>query len=149
MEELLVERDGRGFDSAEQARRLIDQTLAAVEADPEAGPLLRAADLRARYCLTDVGLTVGVAPGEEGACLRWSFAAEQPFEARLRLQMDSAVANRLLQGLESVPVAVARGRIVAEGDSDAVLRYLPVMPLIARHYRAVLERECPELLLER
>jgi hypothetical protein len=147
MEDLLVEGGSRGYASAEQARELIERTLEAASADADAGPILRAADLRARYCLTDVDLVVGVVPGEGDACLRWSFADEQPFDARLRLEMDSTVANRLLQGLESVPVAIARGRIQVSGDGDAVLRYLPVMPLIARHYRAVLERDCPELLV--
>jgi hypothetical protein len=63
--------------------------------------------------------------------------------------MHSRVANRLLQGLESVPVAVARGLIVAVGDDHAIVHYLPLMPLISRHYRALVERDYPGLLLER
>jgi hypothetical protein len=59
--------------------------------------------------------------------------------------MNSEVANRYLQGRESLAIAIARGEVRCEGESSAALLYLPATRLIAEPYRRVVEAEYPRL----
>ncbi len=61
--------------SAAQLRDLLDRALAAVDADDEAGSLLRATGLRARLRVPDLGVSLDVAPSEEGDHhVSWTFS---------------------------------------------------------------------------
>jgi hypothetical protein len=62
--------------------------------------------------------------------------------------MGSEVANRYLQGAESVPIAIARGRIRCSGESRSVLLYLPAARLIQRPYKRLVRAEYPHLALD-
>ena len=57
--------------------------------------------------------------------------------------MDSDVANRYLQGRESLAIAIARGQVAVRGDSRIALLYLPALRLICEPYRRVVETEYP------
>ena len=48
--------------------------------------------------------------------------------------MSAEVANRYLQGRESLAIAIARGQVRCRGESRAALAYLPAARL---HLRAV------------
>ena len=48
--------------------------------------------------------------------------------------MTAEVANRYLQGRESLAIAIARGQVGCRGVADALL-YLPAARLICEPYR--------------
>ena len=59
--------------------------------------------------------------------------------------MSAEVANRYLQGRESLAIAIARGQVRCRGGSRAALPYLPAARLICEPYRRVVEAEFPDL----
>lgn len=139
-----------GFASAEEAQAVIGGALEAADRDPDAGPVLRALDLRQRIVLTDLGVEVRITSrGSAGEHLEWSFATEPGFEPRLTLRMGGATANRFLQGCESAALGIARGEIEVSGSSRAALDYLPAMRHLCRCYGSVVAAEHPHLVCRR
>ena len=135
------------FRSAEQLREVLDEVLRAVDADEKTGALLRAADLRLRVECTDLDLAVNVrASDDPRRHIEWSFSDRGQPKPKLELKMESAVANRWLQGKESVPIAIARGEIVCTGDARCALLYLPAAKLFNGPYKRVLQERYPHLL---
>ncbi len=145
----LVQEQAVAYRSREEAREVIDRTFRLVEEDEEAGPVLRAAGLSERLRLDDIDLTVDLVAGQGDECLEWSFAEQPPSEPKISLTMDSSVANSILQGAESIGVAIARRRISVTGKAAAALVHLPATRLICRHYRRLIERDYPHLVIPR
>lgn len=135
-----------GFRSRDEALEVLERTFDAVEADELLGPVLHAAGLREELRLSDLGLVAEIAAGEGGRCLDWSFDSPS-FEPRISLTMDSSVANGILQGAESIGVAIARGRMRIDGDAGAALVHLPATRLICRHYLELIRRDYPHLVI--
>jgi hypothetical protein len=126
-------------------RAALDRTLARVDADDRLGPLIGATKLRLRFEFTDLELALNVAAADGDHNLTWSFADDPGWRPKLLLRMNSEVANRYLQGRESLAIAIARGEVRCEGESSAALLYLPATRLIAEPYRRVVEAEYPRL----
>ena len=126
-------------------RSAVELALTEADSDEQLGPLLGATGLRVRFEFTDTGLDLNVAAGVAGHNLSWSFG-EASWPMRLVLAMDTAVANRLLQGSESLAIAIARGQVRFSGGSRAALHYLPATRMLAGRYRRVVERDFPDLL---
>jgi hypothetical protein len=143
------ERVEPSFRSAEELREVLDRLLTEIDQDPVIGPRLRSARVPHRFVLTDVGIVLNVASSEEaGHCLRWGFSDEIDWKPALTLEMDSAVANRYLQGEENLAIAVARGRIgVSSIDARAALSFLPMSAALFARYREMIERDYPHLAL--
>jgi hypothetical protein len=135
-----------GAPALEHFRSALELALAEADADERLGPLLGATGLRMRFEFTDTGLDLNVAAGQQGHNLSWSFGTAT-WPARLVLAMESAIANRFLQGADSVAIAIARGQIRFTGESRAALQYLPATHLLAAPYRRVVERDFPDLLV--
>jgi len=135
------------FRSREEAKEVIDRTFELVEGDEKLAPVLAAAGLSERLELSDLDLTVELSAGSGNDRLEWSFSDPPPLEPKISLTMDSDVANSILQGAESIGVAIARRRIRVRGDAGAVLVHLPATRLIARHYRDLIERDYPHLVV--
>lgn len=129
-------------------RHLLDDVLAETDADDQAGPLLRAAGPRIRFEFPDLPLVLSLAATEEGDHLVWKFSEETDWKPKLKLQMDSKVANAYLQGKESLAVAIARGRVRASGDTRSALVYIPALRLLVSSYRRLVTQEHPHLVLE-
>lgn len=127
-------------------REALDLALTEADADERLGPLLSATHLRLRLEFTDADLGLNLAAGEGEHNLTWSFGAPT-WPALLVLAMPVAVANRFLQGAESLAVGLARGQVRCTGESRAALRYLPATRLLAGCYRTVVERDFPDLLV--
>jgi hypothetical protein len=145
---------GRGRGAAARAvpvppaelRRVLGDALEAAEADDKASTLIRAAGPRLRIEVTDASLVLNLAPSDEhGRTLRWRFDDKVDWEPRLRIWMDSATANRYLQGRESLAIAIARGRVRAEGDARTALLYLPAMRFLIEPYRRLIRERFPDL----
>jgi hypothetical protein len=130
---------------AEQLRAALERTLGEVDADERLGPLIGATRLRMRFEFTDLDLALNVAAAEGDHNLTWSFAHDPPWPPKLTLWMSSDVANRYLQGRESLAIGIARGQVRFRGDSRTALLYLPAAHLIAEPYRRVVEADYPAL----
>ncbi len=134
--------------SAAQLRDLLDRALAAVDADDEAGSLLRATGVRARLRVTDLGLTLDVAPSEEGGHhVSWTFSESRRRAPKVELTMDAQTANAYLQGRESLAIAMARNRIRYKGETRCALRYLPAMRVVVDAYRRLVHDDYPKLVV--
>ncbi len=136
---------GLASTTLEHFRSALDRALTEADADERLGPLLSATHLRIRFEFTDADLGLNVAAGEQGHNLTWSFGAAT-WPARLVLSMSVAVANRFLQGAESLAIGIAHGEVRCTGESRAALNYLPATRLLAEQYRRVVERDFPDLL---
>jgi hypothetical protein len=135
--------------AAAEFRHLLDDVLAETDADDHAGPLLRAAGVRIRFEFPDLPLILNLTATEEGDHhLAWKFSDETDWQPKLKLQMDSKVANAYLQGKESLAIAIARGRVRATGDTRSALVYIPALRLLVGSYRKLVTQEHPNLVLE-
>ncbi len=139
-------RSGSGIRPAE-FRSALERTLALADADERIGPRIVAAGPRLRFVFTDCGMALNLGSDERGgAHIDWSFADDPGWTPRLELAMTSEVANRYLQGRESLAIAIARGQVRVRGGSRAALAYLPAARLLREPYRQVIEAEFPGLL---
>lgn len=131
-------------------RSLLDSVLSEIDADPDDGPRLRAAAAPLRLEFPDLKLRVDIAAASaSGHCLQWSFSGRSRTKPGLHLTMDSEVGNSFLQGRENPAIALVRGRMrAATTDAGAALRFFPAAKPLFRHYRQLLEREHPRLLLD-
>ncbi len=136
------------FRSADEMRELLDRVLTEVDADDQAGPLLRATAMHMRLSIPDLDLAVNISASEDPQhYVEWSFDTTPPWEPKLELTMDSAMANAYLQGKTSVPVAIARGQVQCAGDARSALLYLPATKLITDPYRRLVGAEYPHLAI--
>ncbi len=125
---------------------MLQRLLAAADSDERIGPLLRAARMRARFEFTDRDLYLNVASASgDDHCVEWSFARQPPWDAKVVLRMDSCAANRWLQGRESLPIAIARGRVRCTGETRSTLFFIPVAKLLTEPYRRLVETEYEHL----
>jgi hypothetical protein len=132
--------------SLEHFRNALERALDEANTDERIGPLLSATHLRLRFEFTDAGIDLNLAGGEAGRNLSWSYG-DAPWPARLVLAMPVGVANRFLQGVESLAIGIAHGQVRCSGESRAALRYLPATRLLSGSYRRVVERDFPDLLV--
>ncbi len=136
------------FRSAAELHDALDGLLTVVDADEQVGALLRAADLRLRLEFVDFGVVLNIVASEDPRRhVEWSFSDRDAAQAKLELSMSSEVANRWLQGVESIPIAIARGEITCSGDARCALLYLPAVKLFNEPYRELLRERHPHLLL--
>ena len=143
-----AEATRRPTGSATEFRELLDEALMELDADQTSGPLVRAAGLRMRFEFTYLGLVLNVAASEDpGHHLRWEFSDAVDWEPRLKLRMDSRIANAYLQGKESLAIAIARGRVRLIGDTRCALRYVPTLRLVVAPYLRLVRRDYPHLLV--
>lgn len=136
-----------GFRSAKETREVLDRLLTIVDVDERIGPLLRAARMRTRYEFPDLGLVLRVCSASDlDRCLEWEFSDRARWKPRLQLRMSSTFANRYLQGLESLPIGLARGQLQCSGESRSTLLYLPALRLLIEPYRRLIAAEYPHLV---
>jgi len=135
------------FESTKEFREVMDRIFTMMSEDPDMGPKLRDADVPQRFEFEDLDLVVNIRAarsGEEGN-LHWEWTDDVDWSAKVRMKMDSDVANRYFQGKENVAMAIARRRIKTGGDVKAALALIPITKPIYARYRAVVEDEYPHL----
>ena len=118
-----------------ELKDILDTVLSEIDTDPDDGPRLRAVAAPLRIEFPDLKLAVNVARDEGGRhCLSWNFSQRSRTHPKLRLSMESTVANRVFQGRENPAIAIARGRLRTNiEDAGAALRFLPAAkPLFSR-----------------
>jgi hypothetical protein len=98
----------------------------------------------------DLKLVVNVSRDEGGRhCLRWNFSQRARVHPKLRLSMESAVANRVFQGRENPAIAIARGRLRTNiEDAGAALRFFPAAKPLFSRYRQLVSEKYPHLAID-
>ena len=146
---------GRGSGSAEkltkkELKQILDTVLREIDQDPEDGPRLSAAAAPLRIEFPDLQLVLNVSRADRGRhCLEWNFSARSKAKPKLRLSMDSAVANRVFQGKENPAIAIARGRLRTRvEEAGAALRFFPAAKPLFSRYRELISEKYPHLALD-
>ena len=134
--------------SARELRKILDEVMKEIDADPDDGSRLRAAAAPLRLEFTDLNLALNISRGDAGH-LSWDFKKRSKAKPKLGLRMDSEVANRVLQGRENPAIAIARGRLhTTVLDPGSAVRLFPaVKPLFVR-YREVVSEKYPHLAVD-
>ena len=137
------------FRSSKEFREVMDKVFGLMDADPDIGPKLKAADVPQRFEFTDVDMVVNIRAAEDGedGNLYWEWTDDVDWEAKVRMAMSSETANKYFQGKENVAMAIARRRIKAGGDVKAALSLIPVTKPVYAQYTALVEAEYPHLRL--
>jgi hypothetical protein len=137
------------FRSAKELRKILDEVMRELDADPEAGARFRAAAAPLRIEFTDLRLALNVSRADRGGHLDWNFAKRARSKPKLSLSMESGFANRLLQGRENPAIAIARGRLHTRvADAGAALRFFPAAKPLFVHYRELVAEEYPHLAVD-
>ena len=146
---------GRGSGSAEkltktELKEILDTVLREIDQDPEDGPRLSAAAAPLRIEFPDLQLVLNVSRADRGShCLEWNFSARSKAKPKLRLSMESAVANRVFLLTETPPIASARGRLRTRvEDAGAALRFFPAAKPLFSRYRELISEKYPHLALD-
>jgi hypothetical protein len=136
--------------SKKEVKDLLNAVLREIDADPEDGPRLRAAAVPLRIEFTDLRLALNVRAAERGRhCISWDFSRKAKAPPRLRLSMESAVANRVFQGRENPAIAIARGRMrTSVEDAAAALRFFPAAKPLFSRYRDLVSQKYPHLTVD-
>jgi hypothetical protein len=135
------------FASPKEYREVQDRIFELMDADPDMGPKLRAADVPQRFEITDLDLVVNVRAAREGedGNLFWEWTDDVDWEPKVRMAMSSETANRYWQGKENVAIAIARRRLKISGDAKAALALVPVVKPIHERWREIVAAEYPHL----
>jgi hypothetical protein len=137
------------FGSADEFREVMDKVFTIMSTDPQMGPELRDARVPQRFEFPDQDAVVNITYDDSGGeqNLRWVWSDAVDWDPKVRMTMDSDVANKYFQGKENVPIAIARRRIKSSGDMKAALKLIPITKPVYARYREMLEREYPHLLV--
>jgi hypothetical protein len=130
-----------------ELKDILDTVLGEIDRDPDDGPRLRAAAAPLRIEFPDLKLVVNVSRDEGGRhCLSWNFSQRSRTHPKLRLSMESTVANRVFQGRENPAIAIARGRMRTRiEDAGAALRFFPAAKPLFSRYRQLVSEKYPHL----
>jgi len=133
-----------------ELKDILNTVLREIDRDPDDGPRLRAAAAPLRIEFPDLKLAVNVSRDEGGRhCLSWNFSQRSSAHPKLRLSMESAVANRVFQGRENPAIAIARGRLRTKiEDPGAALRFFPAAKPLFSRYRELVAEKYPHLTVD-
>jgi hypothetical protein len=133
-----------------ELKDILDAVLREIDVDPDDGPRLRAAAAPLRIEFPDLKLVVNVRAADRGKhCLRWDFSRKVRAAPKLRLSMESAVANRVFQGRENPAIAIARGRMRTKvEDAGAAIRFFPAAKPLFSRYRELVSEKYPHLTVD-
>ena len=137
------------FASKDELLEVFDRLLSDIDGDPVVGPKLGATRVPHRFVFPDLDVVVDITPSPRGDhALSWDFSEHGEWKPVLTMEMDSAIANRYLQGKENLAIALARGRIrISCSEARAALNLLPANRELMARYREIIEREYPHLVL--
>src|SRR2546426_4082084 len=125
----------------------MDKVFTMMSTDSDMGPKLRDAETPQRFEFPDVDLVVNITYDDSGGeqNLKWEWTDDVPWEAEVKMTMDSDVANRYFQGKENVAMAIARRRIQTSGNVKKALALIPITKPVFERYRELVEDEYPHL----
>jgi hypothetical protein len=133
-----------------ELKDILNTVLREIDDDPDDGPRLRAAAAPLRLEFPDLKLALNVSRSEQAKHnLRWDFSRRTRINPKLRLSMQSDVANRVFQGRENPAIAIARGRLRTNiEDAGAALRFFPAAKPLFTAYRELISEKYPHLAVD-
>lgn len=133
-----------------ELKEILGTILKEIDRDPDDGPRLGAAAAPLRIEFPDLKLAVNVSRADGGKhFLRWDFSRRSRTDPKLRLSMESEVANRVFQGRENPAIAIARGRLrTSISDPGAALRFFPAAKPLFSRYRQLVSEKYPHLAVD-
>ena len=134
-----------------ELKAILNTVLREIDVDPDDGPRLGAAAAPLRIEFPDLKLVLNVSRADGSRhCLSWNFSSRSSgAKPKLRLTMESAVANRVFQGRENPAIAIARGRLRTRvEDAGAALRFFPAAKPLFSRYRELVSEKYPHLAID-
>ena len=134
------------FKNAQEVYDTIGRLFVDLASDDELAPKFMAANtiLQHDYHGPDATITMRLQEGEP----RDVDFGETEMEPDVVMSMEADTAHRFWLGKVNVTVALARGQIKAHGPVAKILKLVPLTKPIFPRYRALLERDGREDLLE-
>jgi putative sterol carrier protein len=134
------------FRDADEVYRYIGKLFEQLAEDEELGPKFRKANTIVQYQYRDPEsqITVKLIEGEDGQV----DCGETTMEPEVVMTMDADTAHRFWLGKVNVTVALARGQMKAKGPVAKILKLVPLTKPVFPRYRALLEADNREDLLE-
>jgi hypothetical protein len=133
-----------------ELKEILETVMREIDDDPDDGARLRAAAAPLRIEFPDLKLVINVRADDRGKhFLRWDFSRKADPAPKLRLSMESTVANRVFQGRENPAIAIARGRLRTKvEDAGAALRFFPAARPLFSRYRELVSEKYPHLAVD-
>ncbi|WJR32689.1 SCP2 sterol-binding domain-containing protein [Mycobacteroides immunogenum] len=123
------------FADSQEVYRYIGQAFRLAQEDAQAGPKLRAANVKVRLDFTDPQATLNVRFAEpEIQVIEGGNDAEQP-DILLRMSADNA--DKFWRGEYNAALGLAKGEVKARGPVSKVLRLLPLAKPVFPLYRTL------------
>jgi putative sterol carrier protein len=134
------------FKDAQEVYDTIGKLFADIASDEELAPKFRKANTIVQYDYSnpDSVITVRLQEGQPGDV---DFGETQ-MEPEVTMSMEADTAHRFWLGKVNVTVALARGQMKAKGPVAKILKLVPLTKPIFPRYRALLEQDNREDLLE-
>jgi putative sterol carrier protein len=134
------------FRDADEVYKYIGRLFEQLAEDEELGPKFRKANTIVQYQYRDPEsqITVQLQEGEDGRV----DCGETSLEPEVVMTMDADTAHRFWLGKVNVTVALARGQMKAKGPVAKILKLVPLTKPVFPRYRALLEEDKREDLLE-
>ena len=134
------------FKDADEVYKYIGRLFEQLAEDEELAPKFRKANTIVQYKYRDPEsqITVRLQEGQDGQV----DCGETTMEPEVVMTMDADLAHRFWLGEANVTTALARGQLRAVGPVTKVLKLLPDIQPIFPRYRALLEEDKREDLLE-
>jgi putative sterol carrier protein len=134
------------FKDADEVYRFIGQLFVDIAQDDELAPKFQKANTIVQYQYRDPEsqVTVSLREEDDGRV----DLGETTMEPEVVMTMDVDTAHRFWLGKVNVTVALARGQMKAKGPVAKILKLVPLTKPIFPRYRAMLEQDGRQDLLE-
>jgi putative sterol carrier protein len=134
------------FKDADEVYAYIGKLFEDLAQDEEMSPKFQKANtvVQYRYRNPESVITVSLLDGEDGRV----DCGDTDLEPEVVMTMDADTAHRFWLGKVNVTVALARGQMKAKGPVAKILKLVPLTKPIFPRYRALLEEDGREDLLE-
>ena len=134
------------FRDADEVYKYIGTLFEQLAEDEELAPQFRKANtiVQYQYREPESQITVKLMDGEDGKV----DCVETNMEPEVVMNMDADTAHRFWLGKLNVTVALARGQMKAKGPVAKILKLVPLTKPIFPRYRALLEQDGRQDLIE-
>jgi len=134
------------FKDADEVYKYIGRLFVQLAEDEELAPKFRKANtiVQYQYREPESQITVKLIEGEDGQV----DCGETNMEPEVVMTMEADTAHRFWLGKVNVTVALARGQMKARGPVAKILKLVPLTKPIFPRYRALLEQNGREDLIE-
>jgi putative sterol carrier protein len=134
------------FNDADEVYKYIGRLFEQLAEDDELAPKFRKANTIVQYQYRDPEsrITVKLIDGEDGQV----DCGNTTMEPEVVMTMDADTAHKFWLGKVNVTVALARGQMKAKGPVAKILKLVPLTKPVFPRYRALLEQDGRQDLLD-